>query len=388
MKRITDYVKKPKETKKEINYEPIKTYGKICYDLAYEMSKYDSRFRNLGCGRWRYTVKGVHWGRTYKKHLEKTIVYHQRLPFEGNMECFKNLIHLTIQSSSKFNLLLLYQSKVKILTLIEVDVIEIDMKFNRYLLGDTNYWLDKLYDLNITVLEISRSSIYFDDLLQLMKIKNLSKISLNQIKLLHKIEFKNDKYLILEQIKKMNKLTFLELVDFGLRKEDAYSLMCLVPAIDIKIKETDFSIEYFRNMLLTSHLRLINCDLNFFSIKFSDVEELEIRGLGITTMKDINSLGLCNLKICKFRYINIDSNDFIYFLKANPNIVSLDISGVALSHVVLYDSLKYLSESLRYLDVSEIELPTDFIPFVKRNLKDCKVIYLNGKELNVNRLFY
>lgn len=362
MKRISEY-KKPKSSAPcEVKKEKVqKLKLKLPYDLTSLLSRYNTRFHNLGCKVVRFDLSRKSINKVNRKSLERSLYTNDRNPLSVRLSRFCSLEDLELSSHQKVEMSLLRHKKLKRLSLINIGCIKHD---------------GKPYMRSLKRLEIVNSVITPRAFKGFAKLKSLVELKIVGMKFKREISSRKI-FHCLKRSKSLKSLT-IECCDW---KENVYYEIARV----LNLNKFHFVVQkkyisFDMTVSGSSSIIFSSFDSRFYGYNCEDIrsvicidgliDALKLRRLCI---KDLREFSTKNTKIDRF-FVET-------FLFQFENITKLSFPGCHVDSILLHNILKKYKKTLRYLDVSCMLVPFDFLSICKRLLSHCKVIF--GQESNV-----
>ncbi|EPR79638.1 hypothetical protein SLOPH_703 [Spraguea lophii 42_110] len=361
--------------------------NKLPLDVTTILSKYDKRYilnNNY------YTVQYVPYRRIVNKNKERNIKARENI---DDIEVFKNLQTVWIEGVECFNFSSIREStieKLKLLNIKEMEFVDkMDLFFDRGEEGNEDnddgiivpIDITKMYEKN----KIKKYKYYRDSL---GGYNNLFPFNLKRIHLENvNISDEQLKILFSAPIQKL-KIVHCKIENLPSTTIPYISLInCGIKITEIKIKkykylhykEKDTVFFYSNEVTKKCRLKLKNCYEYFYDDLierniFEDVEVLTIENGNVQKLPPLP-------RVISISIINSALNHNL--LKFSRELEKICFRRTEISFSSIYNIVDRYRNSLKFVDLSHIELPLDFLNQIKSKLNRCKVIYKDMIMLNL-----
>lgn len=193
----------------------------------------------------------------------------------------------------------------------------------------------------------------------------------------NKLILKNIKHFDIKTMK--IKFNSIQIMNCESTFDDVSEILKRPNLVDLSYSYGNCVFELLRNNGLKNHsLKLRNCT----EIPF----DCTLDGINTVNIDNSSFLKIVNGEDLQFlRYCGHDRNfQYILSLSLRRKLKKLDLSNSGIPQNILWTIVSNCRRVLRVIDITGIEISSDFLAFMKKNLKKCKVKYLNGETIAIN----
>lgn len=348
MKKLTDHIKKRKIETVPIEMcekeKIIKLKPRLSTDLSFTLEKYNPKFsiRDRLPRKNFYTVTSRPLMSSRIKHKETNLIHSSIDVFNISLGPFISLKKLKLDNCEYFDSRYLTESITHLIL----------------------HSIKQIFFENITldVLEIGYVDGQF--------IKNFVNCSVEELKLVNIKNFKKD----------LLNITFksIQVTNCEIEFNEAIKLCQNKLLIDFIYQNGDIKFECIQNNYeMVPYLLIRNCPNIFLRFKLDKIKRLDIDRL--------HHLSLIKIEKIECLTYNGHEDDYKILKRFSKNRIlrNINFSESGVPQNIIYDIVSECKNALRTLDISGCEISSDFLHFMRKNLKNCKIKYLNGQSIHV-----
>ena len=325
------------------------------YDLTAILSNYNTRFLNLGCRNVQFNFARKSIKRVERKSTERSLYTNSQSTFRTRICRFLSLEDIELSSHKRVEISVLSHSRLKRLSLLNIGSIDHG---------------GRLELKSLKKLTIGNSAISFSAFKSFMKLKNLVELELVKITFRSKVS-KDRIFRTLKRAKGLKSI-FIEHCDWD---EDIYYPIA---------KSLNLNRFHFRtaerlvsfNMVVSGpySTTFFNFDPRFYDYNYKDVRSLACFDKFVD-VSNLERLNIRDLEEFSTKNVKIDKKLLEGFLLRFGNIRKISLVGCYIDSVLLYNLLRMCGKSLKYLNVTGVVVPFDFLCMCKRLLHGCQVVF-------------
>ncbi|ELQ74782.1 hypothetical protein THOM_2259 [Trachipleistophora hominis] len=350
MRKLTEFVKRPKpcdyrNTTKVDTKEQRKLKLKLPLDLSFIIENYhpglslSSKLGKKGV----FRLASRNFSSVLIKHVEKFLVYDDRREFNVDLAPFLSLKTLKIVDCCFFDFIYLTSAIDRLILDGVRDVKCRDVAVNKV----------ELHNMDVTVVTKLLCTVFIQSL------------SLVNIDLSRNFEVpKSVKALSIRKCK--------------LTQEKAIEIVQTHELIDFTFVEDDFELECLQNNTVKQPmLRIKHCSKTFYELDYKNIRKLKLYDTKYIELLRIDALESFTLND------SIGDASFLKIFLSRYHLKELNLENSVVPQTMLYDFVVLFKSSLRYFNVQKIEIPFDFLSFLKAHLRKCTVLYGNGRSIRI-----
>lgn len=371
MRKLTDYT-----TKKIVNLSPPRKIhkktslrSKLPFEMHLILKKYNSRF-NISQNNCMFSVSKVHISKAYKKYMEQCLVCFEALPFNYNLSNYYNLKVVEIVGAESFDFITCYNCRNIKLKLISVSTIIIgDSEICREMINIGHIVLRKLI-INIQTIEF------------LLSIPSLYGITLDNVDFEGKRKYRDVIMEIIDKLNQIKHITQIKIIDKRFDQQ-MIRFIDLDKLVKYKFSNESYMIDCDTRSTIKNKLILTKCEEFNYTHNYK-----EIYNLKISSEEDISGFmhHLTFHSLIKFSISGcvICEQVLMLFMSNYRELTEIDLSFVPISPDNLLSIVRWNCQTLRTLNLNDVQVTAHFLEFAKKNLKKCKIIYNDNIKIYIN----
>ncbi|TBU08168.1 hypothetical protein CWI39_0217p0010 [Hamiltosporidium magnivora] len=338
---------------------------KLPLELAHcVLCKYNKNFGKLLLGRFLMVYKKTNLKSINRRYRETHLILKSSTSFTQKMIGFVNLKVLDVMDINYFNFEFIEDLNLQKLKIKNVKNISIRKNISRYKIKNV-----KIEEMYINLIELEKI-IQINSLIGIT-IKNVYINGSNNI---------NES--LLQSIILKTQLKKLKIIQMKISEEFIYKIVNNLHLNVFKFEECNFKFSYCNKITKIPNIFMENCKDILYTLNYSDIKSFKLFDSHIKLIK-LEMLNFSDLKEISFNEAKIDQECFDFICKKYTSLEQISFSKCDFPIIKLYDIVRKYTKTLKFLDIRNIEIPIDFLEFVKNNLKNSTVIYSDNKKLEI-----
>lgn len=343
MRKLSEYIKRIRSDEKSAASTDVKDCSqkiklKLPYDISQIIEKYEPRLHlplELKKNNF-FRLTSQAFSTVAIKHIEKCLVYNDRRKFNIELAPFVSLQILKITNCRFFDCAYLKNTTVKKVIFDSVD--QIIYRNNRLDMVEFN-------------------NMKYETIKTMLSVGFIGNVCLNNVNV--------GKNCVISK-----HISILSLKKCGLTQQEALYIVKTHRLIDFSFIEKNFEIECTQNNLIKyKSLRIKHCSEEFYKLNYESIKQLELYDthfLGHLSIKSLESLIL--------RSTAYDPHKLTKFLM-QYKIIALDFENSVVPQTTLCELVAAFKDTLRHLNIRNVEISVDFIASIRKILRRCSVLY-------------